>query len=71
MKIMTMAIRNSYWNFLKDIAVSAQAEESILMKTASYWPEPWPNIYFEHFPKIPNLSPNFDSTFTKQEHLAM
>ncbi len=36
MKIMTMAVRNSYWNFLKSIAVSTQAEESILMKTASY-----------------------------------
>ncbi len=36
MKIMTMAVRNSHWNFLKSIAVSTQAEESILMKTASY-----------------------------------
>ncbi len=36
MKIMTMAVRNSHWNFLKSIAMSTQAEESILMKTASY-----------------------------------
>ncbi len=31
-----MAVRNSCQNFLKSIAMSTQAEESILLKTASY-----------------------------------
>ncbi len=36
MKIMIMAVRNSCWNVLKSITTSTRAEESILLKTASY-----------------------------------
>ncbi len=62
MKIITMAVRNSHWIFLKSIAMSTQAEESILMKTASYifaWYETSNTFIKEVFvrPEVVNAMP--------------